>query len=584
LSALPCPTVMLIEGFCLGGGFELALSCQYRIAADDPQTQVGLPEINIGVHPGWGGSVRLPRRVGVFAAMEMILSGRVFDARTAKQKGYIDACVPKRQLERAARGFIFAPPKIQSLPYWLQIINAPWARPWVGKILLKKVQQKGVRPEQYPAPFAVINNWIEVDSSGERAFAREIQSMSEMFLTSTAKNLLNLFFMRERLRTLSKQTEIAISHVHVVGAGVMGTGIATQCVAKGLMVSLQDTNRVQLAKALQHASDHFRKKFKRSADYRAAMDRFIIDESGMLLAKADVVVEAVFEDIAVKQKMFQWLEAHARPDALLATNTSSIPLEKISAALHTPARLVGVHFFNPVEKMILVEVIQSADTDPHAIQTANAFCGKIGMLPLPVHSYPGFLVNRILMPYLLEAMELVQEGVPITQIDEAAVAFGMPLGPVELADRVGLDICLHVSKILQGEEAEISEVLQEKVKQGNVGAKSGQGFYRYVNGKKQSLPKPPSAFASDLTLQEIQDRLIFRMLAEAAFCLENKIVSDHELLDAGMVFATGFAPFRGGLMSYAKSLGAHTVSEKFTQLSSKFGERFNSEVEWDHVL
>ena len=549
LAALPMPTVAMIKGFCLGGGLELALACRYRIAADTQDTLLGLPEIKLGIHPGWGGTVRLPQLIGAIEAMKMILPGAAYPAAKAAQVGIVDAIVPLRQLNRAATYFILNTPKPHQPGLLARLTQMSLLRPWVAKAFYKQLSKKRIKKSHYPAPFAVIKNWQEFGAQSEQAMMAEAQSIAKLMLSSTARNLVRVFFLQDRLKNLAKQSDFKPQHIHVIGAGTMGGDIAAWCALKGLSVTLQDQSLEQLALAIKRAFNLYQHKLKKPHVIQAALDRLQPDPNGHGVKQADVVIEAIYEDLAAKQAIFAAIEPQLKSSVLLATNTSSIPLTEISTVLRQPERLVGIHFFNPVAKMQLVEVVASQQTYSHVIANAEAFVGRISRLPLPVRSTPGFLVNRILMPYLLEAMTAYEEGIAPELIDRAATEFGMPMGPVELADKVGLDICLSVANnLMQYYGGQVPEQLRNMVTKGHLGVKSGQGFYRYKQGKaiKQRNTN------SQQQLPDVQQRIIDRLLDEAKTCFNEQIVADADLLDAGMIFGTGFSPFLGGPMQYSQ--------------------------------
>ncbi|MCX7125131.1 MAG: 3-hydroxyacyl-CoA dehydrogenase NAD-binding domain-containing protein, partial [Gammaproteobacteria bacterium] len=364
-------------------------------------------------------------------------------------------------------------------------------------------------------------------------------------------------------------------------AGTMGGDIAAWCAAQVLRVTLQDQSPEKIEPAIKRAYQLFQKKLRLPRLVQAAMDRLQADEQGLGIEKADIIIEAVFENLAVKQEIFRNAELKAKPTAILATNTSSIPLEEIATALKNPSRLVGVHFFNPVDKMPLVEVVYGEQTTDETVYSAAAFVGVISRLPLPVASHPGFLVNRVLMPYLMEAMTLYEEGVPAAVIDRAAVNFGMPMGPIALADKVGLDVCLSVAENLSKYfGGKVPDRLKSMVQAGRLGVKSGQGFYKYVQGKQVKAGKANM----DAAPSDITDRMILRMLNEAVACLDEKVVSDADLLDAGMIFGTGFAPFLGGPMEYAKTRGIKTVIARLDGFAKQYGDRFKPHAGWQNFL
>jgi 3-hydroxyacyl-CoA dehydrogenase / enoyl-CoA hydratase / 3-hydroxybutyryl-CoA epimerase len=539
------PTLALIRGFCLGGGLELALACRYRVAVDEPSTRLGLPEVMLGIVPGWGGVMRLPRLVGAPAALDMMLTGKTVDARRAKRIGLADECVPARIMDNTARGVLLAQPAPRTLPFPLSLTQVPLARRHVAAAARKRVA-KCARRDQYPAPYAIIELWERFDGNPLAAPAGDPASVEALFATPTAANLIRVFKLQERLKSLGKEVAAGVSRVHVVGAGTMGGDIAAWCALRGFVVSLQDQNAGRLAPAMKRANALFTRRLRDPRRVRDAVDRLIPDVHGDGIAHADVIIEAIFEDVDAKRALFAGVEARAKPDAILATNTSSIPLETIATALRAPARLIGLHFFNPVARMMLVEVVAGRDSDAALVARGAAFVRAIDKLPLPVKSAPGFLVNRVLAPYLMAAMRGVDDGVAPEAIDEAAVAFGMPMGPIELADTVGLDICLAVGRMLEG-ESEAPRNLAQHVAAGELGKKTGRGFYAWINGRAQKTP--PDAVPAGLGR-----RLVDPLVAEAKSALAEGIVADADLVDAGAIFGAGFAPFRGGPMHYARSL------------------------------
>lgn len=576
LEALGIPTVAMIDGFCMGGGLELALACRYRVASDARDTRLGLPEVLLGIHPGWGGTVRLPRLIGGFAALsQVILTGAPLSASRAKQLGVVDDVVPVRQLRRACIRFVQTKPAPHKPGFLEALSNLVWVRPLLARVFRTQVAKK-IRKEHYPAPFAVVDLWEKEGGAGERAYLKEADSVERLVSEGdTVKNLIRVFFLRERLKAFAKDTGFAAKHVHVIGAGVMGGDIAAWCALRGLRVTLQDTGSERIAPAIARAHALYRKKLKKPRPIQDAMDRLIPDPNGHGMAQADVIIEAVFENLEVKQNIMRQMEALARKDAILATNTSSIPLDEINQVMKHPERLVGIHFFNPVSRMELVEVVSSQQTSTSVANDACAFVNQIGRLPLPVKSSPGFLVNRVLMPYLMECMQLLEEGFSGESIDEAAKAFGMMMGPVEMADTVGMDVCLAVAENLTGHfGGTVPAKLRQMVAQGKLGRKSGEGFYRYRDGR----PVRGKASCTPEQQREIAERLVLRMVNESTACLREGVVADADLLDAGMIFATGFAPFRGGPMHYAQSCGEERLSALFTELSARFGERFQREA------
>ncbi len=571
LQALTIPTVAMINGFCMGGGYELALACKYRIATDEKDTRIGLPEVMLGIHPGWGGTVRLPQLIGGFNALsQIILTGSAVPAAKAKALGMVDDVVPIRQLKRAAVYFIKNKPPRHKPSFMQGLTNAVWVRKPLAALMRKNVAKR-VRKEHYPAPYAIIDLWEKEGGMGDRAYLKEIDSVEQLVSHgNTSKNLIRAFELRERLKGFAKDSDFKAHHIHVIGAGVMGGDIAAWCALRGIRVTLQDQSYERIGPAIGRAYALYKKKLRKPRLIQAAMDNLIPDPEGHGIAQADVIIEAVFENLAVKQEIMKNIEKLAKKDAIIATNTSSIPLDEISSVMHDPKRLVGIHFFNPVAKMDLVEIVSSSSTAKKVEQASCAFVNQIGKLPLQVKSSPGFLVNRVLMPYLMECVQLLDEGYSAETVDEAALAFGMFMGPVELADTVGMDVCLAVAENLTAHfGGTVPQKLRDMVKAGKLGRKTGEGFYQYKNGKP--IKKRPVVINDQ---QHIADRLILRMVNESAACLREGVVADADLLDAGMIFATGFAPFCGGPMNYAKDVGAHNLEQLFKTLETKYGARF----------
>ena len=540
------PTLALVRGFCLGGGVELAIACRYRVVVDDPATRLGLPEVMLGIVPAWGGMRRLPRLAGAPAALDLLLTGRTIDARRAKKLGIADECVPPRIMMNTARGVIRASPRPRRVPFPLSLTLNRFVRPIIAAQARKQVASRA-RREHYPAPYAILDIWVKYDGDAHAVPASDPASIARLIQTPTATNLIRVFRLQERLKSFGREDVSRAKHVHVVGAGTMGGDIGAWCAMRGLKVTLQDQNAQRLKPAMQRAAKLFADRLKDPRRVRDALDRLTPDPAGDGAARADVIIEAIFENLDAKRSVFKTLEARARPDALLATNTSSIPLEEIGAALADPARLIGLHFFNPVARMMLVEIVLGSATRAELLAPAAAFVRQIDKLPLPVKSAPGFLVNRVLAPYLNEAMRCVDEGLTPETIDQAALAFGMPMGPIELADTVGLDICVEVGKMLHPDAAPPKR-LSELVAAGHLGRKTKRGFYDWSTGKarKAAAGAPPAG---------LEQRLIGPFVAEAKAALADHIVADADLVDAGAIFGTGFAPFRGGPLHYAASSG-----------------------------
>ncbi len=580
LATFTVPTVALIHGFCLGGGTELALACRYRVARDDPGTRLGLPEVRLGIHPGWGGSARLTPLVGGLKAMDLMLTGRTLAGRQAKRIGLVDRVVPERHLRTAARRLILEAPAAARPGLIDRLSNSSIARPLLAEVMRRQVAKRAPRAH-YPAPYALIDIWRNHANDTGAMLEAEAQSVARLINDPTARNLIHVFFLQEQLKGLGRDSDYKPKFVHVVGAGTMGGDIASWCALRGFQVSLQDQAPERIAPAMQRAHALFKRKLKKPREIQAAMDRLLPDHKGIGVARADIVIEAIFEDAEVKRGLYRELEPRMKNDAILATNTSSIPLEELAESLSRPGQLVGLHFFNPVAKMQLVEVVNGASTAAEVSARALAFTRQIDRLPLPVTSTPGFMVNRILMPYLMEAVTLESEGVAANLIDQAATDFGMPMGPVELADTVGLDICLHVAQVLASHfNAKIPERLQQLVADGRLGRKSGRGFYEYRKGKAVK----PKISGSDAQLEEISDRLMLRLLNEAVSCVREQVVGSDDLLDAGMIFGTGFAPFRGGPMHYIRSTGPAALQARLQQFTSRYGERYTADPGWESLF
>jgi 3-hydroxyacyl-CoA dehydrogenase/enoyl-CoA hydratase/3-hydroxybutyryl-CoA epimerase len=546
LRNLPFPTTAMINGFCVGGGLELALACRYRVALDDPKTRFAFPEVMLGIMPAWHGVQWLPRLIGPAPALDMMLSGRSLDARRARRIGLVDEAVPLRILENTARIVTLQdrgarkPPLVQRAMFLVRDIVASQAR--------KQVARRA-KPEQYPAPYAILELWRKYDGNPFAAENDPSCSIEALFAHPTTANLIRIFFLQERLKSLGKASDFAPRHVHVVGAGVMGGDIAAVCALRGITVTLQDTAPERIAPAVKRAAELFERRLRDPRRVRDALDRLIPDVAGAGARRADLLIEAIFENLQAKRELFARLESLARPDAVLATNTSSLKLADIAAVLKNPARLVGIHFFNPVPQLQLVEVVSGESTHPVVAKKAAAFVRYIDKLPLPVKDSPGFLVNRVLAPYMLNAFRLLDDGIKPETLDRAMEDFGMPMGPAELADTVGLDICVAAGKSLAaatGVSGDVPKILADRVAAGHLGRKTGQGIYRYEKGKP--VKSEPDAYERSLI-----DALIEPYLREAKRAVDEGIVADADLADAGLIFGTGFAPFRGGPLHYLEA-------------------------------
>jgi 3-hydroxyacyl-CoA dehydrogenase / enoyl-CoA hydratase / 3-hydroxybutyryl-CoA epimerase len=586
IAALPFPTVAMVHGFCMGGGTELALACRYRVADDGPKMRMGLPEVMLGIVPGWGGMIRMPPLIGAANALDLMLTGRNVDARRAKKLGLVDATTPRRHFANAARQILNKPPRRERLPLRAAATNWPGIRNIVASMSAKKVAQK-VRRDQYPAPYAVIDAWKDFGGDVRNIPPEHPSSMQKLIEHPTARNLIRLFTLQERLKGFGKpgtdpQTgepgSVPIRHLHVIGAGAMGGDIAAWCALKEITVTLQDLAPERIAPAVKRAAELYRKRLKQPHLIRMAMDRLIPDVAGDGVARADLIIEAIVENADVKRKVYASIEPRMKEGAILATNTSSIPLQELATVLRRPERLVGLHFFNPVEKMMLVEVVEGPQTSPQVMKSGQAFAKQIDKLPLPCKSAPGFLVNRVLSPYLLEAMLMVDEGIPPEHVDAAARDFGMPMGPIELADMVGLDIAAAVGRELAKPGTPIPKRLMENIEAKNFGMKTGRGYYPWVKGKAQKGAGPGS-----MDLKPLADRMVLPALNEAVACMREHIVADADLCDAGVVFGTGFAPHRGGPMSVIRERGKDTLLRLMQELKAKHGPRFEPDSGWDSI-
>jgi 3-hydroxyacyl-CoA dehydrogenase/enoyl-CoA hydratase/3-hydroxybutyryl-CoA epimerase len=577
LAALPFPTVAAIHGFALGGGLELALACTYRIAVGDSKLALGLPEVQLGIHPGFGGTVRSVQLLGVRAAMDLMLTGRSVRAPRALQIGLVDRLVSASALQDAAREIIAAAPAPRRAAALERALSWPGVRWLLKPALLRQVARRAKR-EYYPAPYAIVDLWARYGAHGDAAYSAEARSIAALFHHDSTRNLIRVFQLQERLKSLARRGQPKLERVHVVGAGVMGGDIAAWCALRGLSVTLQDRELKFIEPALARARALFEKRLSDAQERTQAEARLRADVAGAGIAQADVLIEAIFEDLAAKRALYAAAEPHLRPGAVLASNTSSLTLESLSTTLADPGRMVGLHFFNPVAQMPLVEVIHAPATRPETLATAVAFARGLDKLPLPCRSSPGFLVNRVLFPYLHEALYAAGEGIGLDAIDQAATDFGMPMGPIELADVVGLDVLLHVGEIqsreLNRETPKFLATVRELVAQHKLGRKSGQGFYTWRDGK---VVRPPHTAAPP---PDLTDRLILALVNESVACLREGIVEDADLIDAGVIFGTGFAPFRGGPIAYARHRGREHIVARLQQLALHYGSRFAPDSGW----
>ena len=578
LEQLDCPTVAIINGFALGGGLELAMACRYRIALQNEKPVIGLPEVQLGIHPGFGGTVRAVRIAGVRAAMALMLTGKSITVGKALRQHLVDRIVAADGGESAARELIAAPPAPAQAPLLDKLLNISLIRPLLARVLKKQVASKA-RADHYPAPYAIIELWRKHGASARTGYDAEARSIAELMCGATSRNLVRVFFLQNRLKGQGNKSAQSIRKVHVVGAGVMGGDIAAWCALRGLEVTLQDREDKYIQPAMQRAEKLFAKKTYSDEDCKQAQQRLRSDVQGDGVQDADLVIEAIYENLDAKKSLYAKLEETMKDGAILATNTSSIRLEELRVDLREPRRFIGLHFFNPVAQLPLVEIVHCEDSTDEVLDAGFAFVKKIGKLPLACRSAPGFVVNRLLTPYMGEAMRLGEDGMALRDIDRLAVDFGMPMGPVELADSVGLDVGLNVSQVLgKAFDRPVPARLEEMVKAGKLGRKSGQGFYKWENGKAvkpggDSQPPPADA----------QDRLMLPLINEAVACLSEQVVADADLLDAGVIFGTGFAPFRGGPLQYARDRGIDNIVARLEALAARHGPRFAPHAGWQQL-
>jgi 3-hydroxyacyl-CoA dehydrogenase/enoyl-CoA hydratase/3-hydroxybutyryl-CoA epimerase len=586
-SKLPQVRVAAINGACMGGGCELALSCDWRVISDSPKASIGLPEVKLGIFPAWGGATKLPRLIGLPAALDIILNGKTLDGRRAKKIGLVDEVVEGGILldvarRFAARGHRNVPPRTK-----FYIDGNPLAR----KLIFRKAKQAVLKQTggHYPAPLAAIDVIEHGLSAGvEAGLAREVERVAPLILGDVAQNLVRLFFLVEE----SKKDPIAakprdIRDVGVLGAGVMGGGIA-QIVADKTPASvrMRDIHWNAISGGMKAAAKIWKKKVERRRMTRAEMQRNLARITGTTdwtgFARADMVIEAVIEKLDVKQSVLGEFEGLSKPDAIFATNTSTIPITDIASRAARPENVVGMHFFNPVDRMPLIEVIRGEKTSDVALVTVASFARKLGKTVVYCNDGPGFVVNRILAPYMNEAGFLLEEGNSIESIDKAMTDFGMPVGPVALLDEVGIDVAAKVAGILSAafkDRMPKSKVVDALYEKHRFGRKNNKGLYLYEQGRRKgpdvavyelfgvSAPHPANE-------KEVVDRMVMAMINEASLIVEEKIVRSAGELDLAMIMGTGFPPFRGGLLRYADSIGLRNVVTRLQELEKKHGPRF----------
>jgi 3-hydroxyacyl-CoA dehydrogenase/enoyl-CoA hydratase/3-hydroxybutyryl-CoA epimerase len=590
IARLPYPTVATIHGAALGGGFEITLACDYRVASPDSATKIGLPETNLGILPAWGGSTRLPKLIGLPNALEAILTGRQYAAQQALKLGMIDSVVYLERLADVAKRMIQESDG-KKRSYKLHIAN----RSPVSQLIKSQVEKKTLARTQghYPAPIKALEVvCASLSVSHEQSLANEKNSFVELALSETAQNLIRLFFLQERAKKLRPEHQAAVARpaktiakALVIGAGLMGAGIAQWMSSRGIRVLLRDVGPGPLGKGMQAIATIYRDAVKRhlfsETEARNAYDRILPFFEEMPFRDVDVVIEAAVEKLEVKQQIFADLESKVPPATVLASNTSALSVDAIAATLKHPERVVGIHFFNPVHRMQLVEVVRGKKTDAATLNLAIEFVKKIGKLPVLVNDSPGFLVNRILLPYMVEAVRLFAEGNRVETIDRVMLDFGMPMGPLRLIDEVGLDVSEHVAKDLEQRVkhlAPLNATLTRMLEKGWLGRKSGRGFYEYDSGDHRKANAQIGDFqpAEPTVVNEgdLRDRLVLLMVNEAARTLEEKVVDAPEDVDFGMIMGTGWAPFRGGPLRFADHLGLQTVLSRLNNLRDGVGDNF----------
>ena len=592
---LDIPTIAAIDGVCLGGGLELALACDVRLASDRSETKLGLPETRLGILPGFGGTTRLPRLIGLIAASDIILAGRAVDARKAQKIGLIhERMHPNVLYDRASQIALemadggSAPSRAR--PGLMQ--RAAEAMPLGRRVILKQARKQVMKQTkgQYPAPLRALD--VMRRSAGkplDRALEMEAEALGDLVATEVSKNLIHVFHLMEGAKKARPEAEPReVQQVAVLGAGVMGGGIAQLLAYQDVQVRLKDISQEALSTGLRHAREMFDKLVRRrKLREREAQDRMnaispTLEYTGF--ATTDLVIEAVVERMDVKTAVLKEVE-EAAPDAILTSNTSSLSITEMASALERPENMAGMHFFNPVHKMPLVEVIRGETTSDEAAATVFDLVLKLGKTPVVVRDGPGFLVNRVLTPYLNEAGYLLQEGASIAEVDEALLRFGMPMGPFRLLDEVGLDIARHAGETMHeafGERLAPSPALRALEDTDRLGRKNGKGFYTYEDGREQhpdqsiydELAEVIGADRESVPAADVRDRVLLPMINEAARILDEGIASSPGDVDLAMITGTGFPPFRGGLLRYADELGLKVVVARLEKLQNEHGERF----------
>ncbi len=596
---LPFKKVAVIDGACMGGGTELSLCCDFRLASDHPKTKIALPEVNLGILPGWGGTQRLPRLIGLQRALDVILTGRNLVPRQAYKYAIVDKIIPHEWVLEKALEFADEIMAGKTKKYIARrkpkgAVNLALEKTPFGRNLIFSQAKKNVLKKtggHYPAPLLALE--VVRKTYGmplEKGLDEEAKALGKLIATTISKNLIRIFFWTEEIKKENGVDDPEIQgqpvrKAAVLGAGVMGGGIAQLFASKGIPVRVKDINYQAVAKAYQQAAEVLGGKVKRrrltKLEFQQIMNRITgtVDYSGF--GNVDLVVEAIIEDLDVKKQVLSELEEKIPAEAVIATNTSSLRVDDMAEALKESARFAGMHFFNPVHRMPLVEVVRGKNTSDEAVATVFNLAKKLGKTPILVNDGPGFLVNRLLLPYMVEAISLLEQGNTIQAVDDAMKHFGMPMGPIELFDEVGLDVALKVAKILQktmGDRMAESDILEKLVEDNRLGKKTGVGFYKY-NGKKKEYDSAVENYITiknpvKLDEQNLIKRMVYPMINEAARCLDEGLVKKPRDVDVGMIFGTGFAPFRGGLLTYADTIGLEEVVRTLNEFSEQYGARF----------
>ncbi|HVK61350.1 MAG TPA: 3-hydroxyacyl-CoA dehydrogenase NAD-binding domain-containing protein [Bdellovibrionales bacterium] len=604
LEDMNIPVIAAIHGACLGGGCELVLACDYRIATDDSATRIGLPEVKLGIIPGFGGCVRLPRTVGLQASLDIILQGKSVDANKALKIGLVDQVVHPSILENQAIQFAESlirdgklnkrRKKFQPRGMVGHLVESPLMKPKVFSEAYKMTMK--ATSGHYPAPIKAIEVIKKTYgmSNREKALDIEMAGFCDVAVTDVSKHLINVFFLMEGVKKKSGVAgdvkPLPVKRIGVLGAGTMGGGIAFVAADRGIEVRMKDINNAALALGFSHARSLWSKLVKRKRinnyEFNQKMNLVTggLDFAGF--GQLDVVVEAIVEDMNIKKKVIGETAKHCRADAIIATNTSSLSVSEMSKGHPNPENFVGMHFFNPVDKMPLVEVIRGDKTSDVAVATIFDLSKKMGKLPVVVKDGPGFLVNRLLLPYLIEAAWLLEDGMSVEKVDNLYKKhFGMPMGPFALLDEIGIDVGVKVAKIFHetlGERIMIAPSMKKLGESGRFGKKNKKGFYRYdEKGKAQGVDqsvyadlglKPPTDKLSD---KEVLHRGLFTMVNEAALALiEERIVETPDEVDLAMITGTGFPPFRGGLLRWADTVGTQAIADELEVFATQYGIRF----------